>query len=118
MISSTRRKKLKTSYQQCTEGTRSLLSRNEQSMHGAILHHQPLIFGCMTSRVVQRNETADRSAMFRGCVQATALNEQIYIYRLEFHSPNSERTFLDFNKFSSYSFKIFGHQKHLILMLL
>ena len=80
MISSTRRKKLKTSYQQRTEGTRSLLSRNEQSMYGAILHHQPLIFGCMTSRVVQRNETADRSAMFRGCVQATALNEQIYIY--------------------------------------
>ena len=33
----------------------------------------------MTSGVVQRTEMADRSATLRGCVQAMALNKQIYI---------------------------------------
>ena len=80
MIPSTYKEE-KASYQHCTETgmkiIRSSLSRNEWSMRRVISRHQSLPFGYMTSRVLQRNEMADRSATFRDCVQAMALSEQI-----------------------------------------
>ena len=42
-----------------------------------LLHHHSLTFGCMTSRVLQGNETVDRSATLQDCAQAMALNKHI-----------------------------------------